>query len=64
MKETLVIKDCIAEIAINLNVSREKAVVLAVNLLNLVSKVPEYRIAFIDSKGNVVEPVELGDLKC
>ncbi len=62
MKETLVIKDCIAEIAINLNVSREKAIILAVNLLNLVSKVPEYRIAFIDSKGNVVEPVKLGDL--
>lgn len=61
-QRTLTLEDSISEICINLSVSREKAVDLAINFLNLVSKVPEYSIAFIDKEGNVVRPVDIEEL--
>ncbi len=56
------IKDNISEICINMNISREKAVDMAISFLNLASKVPEYSIAFVDKEGNVIKPVNLEEL--
>jgi hypothetical protein len=56
------LEDKIIEMAISYNMSKERVIAFAINFLYLTSKVPEYKIAFIDKNGKIVTPVNLEDI--
>jgi len=52
----------IREVSIFYKLPIEKVISFSVNFMYLSSKVPKYKIAFIDENNEIVKPVNLEDL--